>query len=81
MKCGDKTADGEKKSENKERYEAQTVTLDRAWARTSDQGSVMGGRHAEIDGGGDDEFGYVEGPLRRGERGDAGADTRQRGEL
>lgn len=49
--------------------------------RTGDQGGVMGGRHGEIDGEADDEFGYGEGPLRRGERGDAGAETRQRGEL
>lgn len=48
--------------------------------RTSDQGVVMGGRHRGIDKG-DDEFGYSEGPLRRGERGDAGAETRQRAEL
>lgn len=41
----------------------------------------MGGSHEEIDGGGDDEFGYGEGPPRRGERGDAGVETRQRGEL
>lgn len=44
---------------------------------TSDQGSVMGGRRGEIDGEGDDEFGYGEGPLRRGERADAGTETRQ----
>lgn len=49
--------------------------------RTSDQGGVMGGRRGEIDEEGDDELGYGEGPPRRGERGDAGAETRQRGEL
>lgn len=32
-----------------------------------DQGSVMGGRREEIDGEGDDEFDYGEGPPRRGE--------------
>lgn len=41
----------------------------------------MGGRHEEIDGEGDDEFGNGEGPSRRGEKGEAGAGTRQRGEL
>lgn len=52
MKCGDKTADGEKKSKNKQRYELKAVTLDGARVRMSDQGCVMGGSHEEIDGGG-----------------------------
>lgn len=70
-----------RKSTNNERYEAKTVTLDGAWARTSDQGGVMGGSWGETDSEGDDESGYGEGPPRRGERGDARAETRQRGEL
>lgn len=47
----------------------------------SDQGGVMGGSWGETDSEGDDESGYGEGPPRRGERGDARAETRQRGEL
>ena len=35
----------------------------------------------EVDEEGDDEFSYGEGPLRSQETGDAGAETRQRGEL
>lgn len=54
-----------RKSKNKERYEAKTITLDGAWVRMRDQGSVMGGRRGEIDGDGDDELGYGEGLLRR----------------
>lgn len=42
---------------------------------------MMGGRRGEIDGEGDDEFDYGEGPERRGERGDAEVEMRQRGEL
>ena len=41
----------------------------------------MGGRHGDTDRDRDDEFGHSEGLLRRGERGDAGVPTRQRGEL
>lgn len=49
--------------------------------RASDQGIVMGGIHGFTDRDGDDEFGHCEGLLRRRERGDAGVETRQRGEL
>lgn len=55
------------------------VTL--GWVRVSasNQDIVMGGIRGDTDGDGDDECGHCEGPLRRREWGDAGVETRQRG--
>lgn len=68
-------ADGRKAQ--RKRYELKTVTLDWVRVSASNQDIVMGGIRGDTDG--DDECGHCEGPLRRREWGDAGVETRQRG--